>query len=133
MNGDERRAAKGRLIAAMERGRPWCAVVRDMDDPPPLRRSGAYRLLREVRARGDEALRDGRHGHPSKMRGPVRQWLAAYCRGTPDAAGATVQAALRERFGLDVSVSQINRVRAALGLSQCAPGAGGKWGQHATT
>jgi len=38
-----------------------------------------------------------------------------------------IQAALRDRFGLDVSVSHINRVRAALGLSR-RRGAGGKSG-----
>jgi len=39
-----------------------------------------------------------------------------------------VQAALSARFGLDVSVSQINRVRAALGLGRSATGAGKKSG-----
>ncbi len=91
----------------------------------PLGRSGAYRVLRAVARQGEGALRDGRHGHPSKLRGPVRAWLEAYCRGAPTASGAAVQAALRERFGLTVSVSQINRVRTALGVSRRRD-AGGK-------
>jgi hypothetical protein len=38
-------------------------------------------------------------------------------RETPCTSSPTLQAALRDRFGLQVSVSQINRVRAALGVS----------------
>jgi len=121
MGKDQRDDAKARMIASMLQGRRWKDVAHEAGYP--LQRSGAYRLLREVRVRGDDALRDGRHGHPTKMRGPVRQWLADYCRGTPTASGTTVQAALQERFGLDVSVSQINRVRAALGLGRFATGA----------
>ncbi len=80
--------------------------------------------------RGDAALVDGRHGHASKLHPPIRAWLDAYCRGAPSASGPTVQAALRERFGLDVSVRHLNRVRAALGVSKVPPrtsvgGAGG--------
>lgn len=124
---EERLQAKARLIGAMQRGRSWTAVAREMGAAVPLGRSGAYRVLRAVAREGEAALRDGRHGHPSKLRGPVRAWLEAYCRGTPTASGAAVQAALDERFGLTVSVSQINRVRTALGLSRRGD-AGGKEG-----
>ena len=77
----------------------------------------AYRLLRAVRSRGNTALQDGRHGHPSKLRGEARAFLEACCRDAPCTSSPTLQAVLRERFDLQVSVSQINRVRAALGLS----------------
>ncbi len=123
MEREQRDDAKARLIAGLLQGRPWKEVAHQAGYP--LKRSGAYRLLREVRMRGDDALRDGRHGHPAKMRGPARQWLADYCRGDPAVAGATVQAALQERFGLAVSVSQINRVRVALGVGRSAAGGGG--------
>jgi len=126
MEREQRDDAKTRLIARLLQGRPWKEVAHQAGYP--LKRSGAYRLLREVRMRGDDALRDGRHGHPAKMRGPARQWLADYCRGDPAVAGATVQAALQERFGLAVSVSQINRVRVALGVGRSAAGGGGKSG-----
>lgn len=77
----------------------------------------AYRLLRNVRAKGNTALQDGRHGHPIKLRGEARAFLEAFCREIPCTPSPTLQAALRERFDLQVSVSQINRVRAALGVS----------------
>jgi transposase len=126
MDKDERRAAKAAMIAHMIQGRPWVDAVRDAG--LDYRRAGAYRLLHEVRRRGDAALDDGRHGHAAKLRAPVRAWLAEYCRGTPAASGPAVQAALSARFGLDVSVSQINRVRVALGLGRSAGGAGKKSG-----
>jgi len=127
MSNDQRQEAKGRLIAGMQSGRPWDEAARDAD----LRvgRATAYRLLRRARARNDAntTARDGRHGHASKLRGPVRQWLAEYCRGAPRTPGRIVRLALHDRFGLTVSISQINRIRAALGLSQ-RRGVGGKEG-----
>src|SRR5260370_1183947 len=43
--------------------------------------------------------------------------LEAYCREAPQTPSSVLQALLHERFALRVSVSQINRVRAALGVS----------------
>ncbi len=126
---EERQAAKARMIAGMRAGRSWREAAAKAG--VQTSRTAAYRLLRGARARGEAALCDGRHGHPTKVRGLVREWLDAYCRGTPDASGRAVQAALRERFGLTVSVTHINRVRATLGLSRRASGAGGKSGPSA--
>jgi transposase len=90
------------------------------------RRASAYRLVRRVRTEGAAALDDQRHGHPTKLRQPVRDWLAAFCRAAPASTGRTVQVALFERLGLEVSVSQINRLRAALGVRRQVSGAGKK-------
>jgi hypothetical protein len=46
----------------------------------------------------------------------MREWLAAFCRASPTTTGRTVQTALLEQFGLQISISQINRLRAALGV-----------------
>src|SRR6266568_2619155 len=73
--------------------------------------------MQAFRQRGETALSDGRHGHPIKVRGEVRTFLEAACRRDPSTLSSTIQAALRERFDLNVSISQINRVRAALGVS----------------
>jgi transposase len=124
MEKDERQQAKAQLIAGMLQGQSWVTAAAAAGYP--LRRSGAYRLLSAVRSHGEAALRDGRQGHPSKLRGPVRQWLEDYCRGAPQASGAQVQRALEAQCGLRVSVSQINRVRAALGLGRSAANVGGK-------
>jgi hypothetical protein len=53
----------------------------------------------------------------AELRGEARTFLEAYCREAPQTPSSVLQALLHERFALRVSVSQINRVRAALGGS----------------
>jgi len=116
---NERQVAREQVIAALQAGQSWQAVSQKPD--VPLKRAMAYRLLRAVRERGNSALQDDRHGHPIKLRGEVRTFLEAYCRQAPHTPSFTVQGVLQERFALTVSVSQINRVRAALGVSNHSP------------
>jgi transposase len=115
MEKNERQAARERLVTAMLAGQSWqeAAGATAM----PVKRAMAYRLLRAVRTNGNTALQDGRHGHPSKLRGEVRTFLSEQCQQAPHTSGRLLQAALQERFQLNVSISQINRVRAALGGS----------------
>ncbi len=116
---DERRRAKARLVTGMLSGRPWAEAAADAG--VRTSRTAAYRLCRAMGERGDAALADGRRGHASKLRPPIRAWLEEYCREAPSASGVRVQAALREQFDLDVSVRHINRVRAALGVGAVSP------------
>ncbi len=111
----ERQIDREQLVRALCEGRTFQEV--STESSVPLKRAMAYRLLRAVRTKGNIALQDGRHGHPSKLRGEARAFLEACCRKTPCTPSPTLQTALRERFDLHVSVSQINRVRAALGVS----------------
>lgn len=115
MEKNERQAAREHLVTAMLAGQSWqeAAVATAM----PVKRAMAYRLLRAVRTKGNTALQDGRHGHPSKLRGEARTFLSEQCQQAPHTSGRMLQAALQERFQLSVSISQINRVRAELGLS----------------
>ena len=115
MQEDQRRAAKGLLIAFMQAGHPWHEAA-EMEGVR-IGRSAAYQLLRNVRLQGEVALQDGRHGHPAKLREPVRQWLETTCRQAPHTPSLLVQAALQERFGILVSISHLNRMRATLGVS----------------
>ena len=114
MQEDQRHAAKGRLIALMQAGHPWheAAAMAGVH----IGRSAAYQLLRNVRLRGDAALQDGRHGHPAKLRPPVREFLEITCREAPDTPSHVMQATLQERFGILVSLGHLNRVRAELGI-----------------
>ena len=90
--------AKRRLIALMQAGHPWqqAATLAGIQ----IGRSAAYQLLRKFRLQGETALQDGRHGHPAKLRQPVRQWLETTCREAPHTPSRVVQAALLERFGV---------------------------------
>ncbi len=115
MQEEQRRVAKGQLTALMQAGHPWheAAAMAGVQ----IGRSAAYQLLRNVRLRGNVALQDGRHGHPAKLRPPVREFLENTCREAPDTPSHVLQAALQEQFDILVSIGHLNRVRAELGLS----------------
>jgi transposase len=115
MDQEQRRAAKTQLVAWMQAGQPWQTAAAQVG--LQTSQSNAYRLMKAFRQHGETGLSDGRHGHPSKLRGAVRTFLEERCRQAPQTPSSTIQAALRERFHVSVSISQINRVRAALGVS----------------
>jgi transposase len=115
---NEQQMARQHLVAAMLAGQSWQQIARV--EAVPLKRAMAYRLVQAVRTRGDVALADGRHGHPSKLRGEARAFLEEQCRQAPSTPSSALQMQLQERFDLKVSTSQINRVRAALGISNCS-------------
>ena len=112
---NQRQIAREQLVTAMLEGQSWQQV--SAGSSLPLKRAMAYRLLRAVRTKGDSSLQDGRHGHPSKLRGEARAFLEASCREAPSTPSCVIQTLLQERFDVRVSISQINRVRAALGVS----------------
>ena len=115
MDKEQGHAAKIRLVTLMRQGQPWQVAAATAG--VQTSQSTAYRLLQVYHSRGEVALQDGRHGHPSKLRGEARTFLADYRRGAPHTASSVIQTLLQERFDLSVSVSQINRIRAALGVS----------------
>jgi putative transposase len=110
---------KGRLqlIEAMFAGHSWQEAL--AQSQLHVSRATAYRL-REL-ARDEEkaalAFLDDRHGHPYKVTEPVQAWISEFCTDQPQVASSRVQSELQSRFGVAVSVSQINRVRAKLGVS----------------
>ncbi|HVB22225.1 MAG TPA: hypothetical protein VNG51_09795 [Ktedonobacteraceae bacterium] len=112
MQEEQRCVAKGQLTALMQAGHSWHEAAARAG--VQIGRSAAYQLLRNVRLRGNAALQDGRHGHPSK---PVREFLENTCREAPDTPSHVLQAALQEQFDILVSIGHLNRVRAELGLS----------------
>ncbi len=112
----ERQEARIRFVKAMLAGQGWPEVAAATESLP-IKRAMAYRLVHAVRTRGDVALADGRQGHPSKLRGEARAFLEERCQQAPSTPSSTIQTLLQEHFALSVSISQINRVRAALGIS----------------
>jgi transposase len=118
MEKERQRSAKEQMIAFMQAGHPWqeAAVMAEVQ----IGRSAAYHLLREVRRRGAPALQDGRHGHPTKLREPVREWLETTCREAPQTPSRVMQTALQKRFGILVSIGHLNRIRAKLDVGSRA-------------
>ncbi len=93
MDQEERCAAKAQMVAQMQTGQSWQEAATRAG--VQTSRTAAYRLLQRVRIEGAIALRDQRHGHPAKLRGPVREWLAELCiwciepgEGSPDCNAA---------------------------------------------
>ncbi len=115
MDKEQRQAAKARLVVQMQQGQPWQVAAATAG--VQTSQSTAYRLLQVVRKQGEAALQDGRHGHPIKLRGAARTFLEEQCRQAPSTPSSVIQTLLHERFDLSVSISQINRVRAARGVS----------------
>ena len=113
------RAAKAAMIGYLDQGVPWqeaadrAGVV--------VSRATVYRLWLRSWREGPSVLDDGRHGHPSKLRAPVRHWLLDVCTAAPATPSHALQTTIAERFGISVNVRQINRVRAALGVRAVRP------------
>jgi len=115
LNREQRHIAKLQLVIYMQEGQRWQVAAATAG--VQTSQSTAYRLLQIVRKQGGAALQDGRHGHPVKLRGAARTFLEEHCRQAPSTPSSAIQTLLQERFDLSVSISQINRVRAALGVS----------------
>ena len=116
MEKNERQKVRIDLLKAMLAGQSWRDASASTESAP-LKRAMAHRLVHAVRMRGDAALADGRQGHPSKLRGEARAFLEERCQQAPSTPSSAIQTLLQEHFALSVSISQINRVRAALGIS----------------
>jgi transposase len=112
---EQRRSTKAHLLALMQGGYSYQAATALAGIS--VSQSTAYRLLQVVRKQGEAALQDGRHGHPIKLRGAARTFLEEQCRQAPSTPSSVIQKLLHEHFDLHVSISQINRVRVALGIS----------------
>ncbi len=115
MDKEQARSARARLIEQMRAGQPW--QMAKASAGIPISRSTAYRLLQQAQKQGEVALQDGRHGHPVKLRGVARTFLEDYCRRASCTPSSAIQTLLQEQFGVSVSISQINRVRATRDIS----------------
>ncbi len=115
MDKEQSLEARVQLIARMQQGQSWQATAATTG--MHVSQSTAYRLLQGYRLRGEASLRDGRHGHPSKLPGEARTFLADSCQEAPRTPSSVIQTLLHERFDVSMSISQINRVRVALGVS----------------
>jgi len=113
------RAAKARLVDAMDRGVGWEDATAEAG--LLLSRATAYRLWLRACCEGQAAFEDGRHGHPAKTCTPIRTWLVAYCQAAPHTPSHELQILVQQHFGITISVRQLNRVRAALGVGWVRP------------
>ncbi len=117
MKDHRERMGRVQFIEHMSAGHSWQTAA--AQSQLKVSRSTAYRLLKLVRdeEKAERAFLDDRHGHPYKLTAPVRAWLVEFCTTHPQIPSSRVQSELKSRFGVAVSISQINRVRAQAGVS----------------
>jgi hypothetical protein len=58
--------ARVQMVEAMEQELPWHEAVKRTG--VEISQSTAYRLRQRIRQGGEQALHEGRHGHPIKLR-----------------------------------------------------------------
>ena len=112
------RTARLHLLEYLFAGHSWQSAV--SQSGLRISRSTAYRLRQKARDEDQAALvfLDDRHGHPYKLTEPVCMWMVGFCTNNPQVASSRIQVELKSSFGVAVSVSQINRVRAAKGVTK---------------
>lgn len=120
MDDEQRRSAKRQMMVLMQMGRGFqeAANIAGVQTS----RSTAYRWFQAFRLRGEAALHDGRHGHRAKVLEPVLQWLKDTCATTPQAPSSLLQKELHEHLGVQISITHLNRIRAAHDLTRQAVG-----------
>ena len=113
MNKEQKQTAKKHMMELMQAGQHWQEAA--MQAGVQTSRSTAYRWWQAYRNQGEQALQDGRHGHPTKAREPVLAWLESTDGQAPQASSRVRQTQLEERFGFRISITHLNRLRAAHG------------------
>ena len=79
-------------------------------------KSGIQRLYREWCERGDEALIDHRHGHPSKATSEVRNMVHERCEEEPDVRASQLVDEIEAEFGVELNSNYVTALRHLLGL-----------------
>src|SRR5260370_41666453 len=107
MEENELYMARVQVVEAMENGLPWHEAAKRAG--LQISQSTVYRLRQRMRKAGEQALPEGRHGQPAKLRGEVRQWLEQTCQRAPRPPTHEIQTQLAQAFSSQLRVIQINR------------------------
>jgi transposase len=116
MESEQRQVAKKQMMVLMQEGYPWQEAASRAGIR--MSRSTAYRWFHQFRTQGEVALNDGRHGHIAKIHQPIREWLQARCHQEPGLPSSSLQKELNAHFGVQVSITHLNRIRAAHGVAR---------------
>lgn len=119
MNSDQRYAARAKCVALMQAGRPWKEAVAAAG--LPIRRSAAYALLKRVETQGDLALTERRRGQFHTFTPQLRDWIRSRCLADPHIPSHGLQQQIAGEFGITVSISHLNAVRASLHVRYLRP------------
>ena len=116
MDKQEKQAAKKALAELMQAGYSWqeASEKAGIETTRPT----AYSWWKKYREQGESGLQDGRQGHVAKLREPILRWLEMVCRQEPSLSSEKAQKMLQEQFGLVISITHLNRTRAAHGWTR---------------
>jgi transposase len=111
---------KRRAMQLMDAGVSW----QEANEQSGLNysRTGIQRLYRQWREKGDEALLDHRHGHPSKATGAVREWIGARSREEPEVRASQLTVEIEAQFRVKLDPHYVTVLRRQLGLPVPKPG-----------
>jgi transposase len=112
MQAFDHSVAKREVGRAMLQGRSWREAVQTAG--VQMSRATAYRLCQRMLTHGEDAIGERRQGQPTKVCGAIRAWLEGYYQQHSRAPGRAVQALLKAHAGVRISVTHLNRIRAAL-------------------
>jgi transposase len=116
MEREQCQVAKKQMMVLMQEGYTWQEAASRAGIR--INRSTVYRWFQQFCIRGEAGLRDGRHGHTAKMYQPIQAWLEARCHEEPSLPSSSLQKELHAHFGVLVSITHLNRIRAAHGLTR---------------
>lgn len=101
------------FIAALQAGQDRHTAAAAAGIAPSTARTWARRFQQE----GLAFREPQRHGHPSKFRPAVHQWLVAYCTAHPATPSSQLIPQIAATFGITVGLSRLNTLRQQLGIS----------------
>ena len=116
MNKQQKSEAKREMMELMLAGYNWQKAAKQAGIETS--EATAYRWKKQYQESGASSLLDNRQGHVFKMRDHVLKRLEEMCKQNPSLSGEDLQKMLIEQMGLLISVTHLNRTRAAHGWTR---------------
>lgn len=106
------------LLRRVEQGETLAEVCTEIGIEITPGRLAALQRKYETGGRSWEALIDGRHGHVQKVTADMKEWLYERKRQDKTLTGPELVKAIRDKFGVELSVGHINYLLRQVELSR---------------
>ena len=108
----------GQLLQRVEEGEELADVCAEIGVEVTPDRLVALQKKYETGGRSWEALIDGRHGHAQKVTADMKEWLYERKRQDKTLTGPELVKAIRDKFGIELSIGHINHLLRQVELSR---------------
>ena len=108
----------GQLLQQVEQGEALAEVCAEIGVEITPDRLVVLQMKYEAGGRSWEALIDGRHGHEQKVTTDMKEWLYERKRQDKTLTGPELVKAIRDKFGVELSVGHINYLLRQVELSR---------------